>query len=109
MRDIYRNIAGEDDPNDAFAPLLTLALLVLFQYQHERGPKVYALHACEVECIRKEKARASAIVYFAPQAANIDHAFSGELGGGGASGSAYDKAPRPGTGALCMFSPPLSR
>ncbi|MBB4383396.1 IS5 family transposase [Bradyrhizobium sp. SBR1B] len=41
-----------------FGPLLGLAQQVRSQDQHQRGPKVYALHAPEVECIRKGKARA---------------------------------------------------
>jgi IS5 family transposase len=34
-----------------FGPLLDLAQRVRTQDQHQRGPKVYALHAPEVECI----------------------------------------------------------
>jgi transposase, IS5 family len=50
-------------PQDAalearFGPLLDLAQRVCSQDQHQRGPKVYALHAPEVECIGKGKARA---------------------------------------------------
>jgi hypothetical protein len=33
--------------------LLGLAQQVRSQHQHQRGPKVYALHAPEVECIGK--------------------------------------------------------
>lgn len=58
MRDIRRKIAGDDRLKEAFAPLLALALRVLFQDQRQRGQKVYALHAPEVECIGKGKARA---------------------------------------------------
>jgi len=58
MRDIRRKIAGDDRLKETFAPLLALALRVLFQDQRQRGPKVYALHAPEVECIGKGKARA---------------------------------------------------
>ena len=57
MRDIRRKIAGDDRLKETFAPLLALALRVLFQDQRQRGPKVYALHAPEVECIGKGKAR----------------------------------------------------
>jgi transposase, IS5 family len=39
-------------------PLLSLATRVRQQDQHQRGRKVYALHAPEVECIGKGKARA---------------------------------------------------
>ena len=38
--------------------LLALAIRVRFQDHRQRGPKVYALHAPEVECIGKGKARA---------------------------------------------------
>lgn len=58
MRDIRRKIAGDDRLKETFAPLLALALRVLFQDQRQRGQKVYALHAPEVECIGKGKARA---------------------------------------------------
>jgi IS5 family transposase len=58
IRDIRRKI--EDDPalKDRFDPLLDLALRVRHQEQRQRGPKVYSLHAPEVECIGKGKARA---------------------------------------------------
>jgi IS5 family transposase len=45
-------------PIHSFGPLLGLAQQVRSQDQHLRGPKVYALHAPEVECIGKGKARA---------------------------------------------------
>ncbi len=41
-----------------FGALLELAQRVRTQDRHQRGPKVYALHAPEVECIGKGKARA---------------------------------------------------
>src|SRR6478672_8964883 len=40
-----------------FIPLLSLASQVRHQDRHQRGPKIYALHAPEVECIGKGKAR----------------------------------------------------
>ena len=40
----------------AFAKLLLLARRVREQQQRQRGPKVYSLHAPEVECIGKGKA-----------------------------------------------------
>jgi len=40
----------------AFAKLLALARRVREQKQRQRGPKVYSLHAPEVECIGKGKA-----------------------------------------------------
>jgi IS5 family transposase len=57
IRDIRRKIAGNDALETRFAPLLDLALKVMFQDQRRRGRKVYALHAPEVECIGKGKAR----------------------------------------------------
>ena len=58
IRDIGRKIDGDDEREALFRPLLVLASKVRHQDQHQRGPKVYALHAPEVECIGKGKARA---------------------------------------------------
>jgi transposase, IS5 family len=58
IRDIRRKIAGNATLQDRFADLLALAMRVRFQDHRQRGPKVYALHAPEVECIGKGKARA---------------------------------------------------
>ena len=58
IRDIRRKIAGNDALEQRFADLLALAVRVRFQDHRQRGPKVYALHAPEVECIGKGKARA---------------------------------------------------
>jgi transposase, IS5 family len=58
IRDIRRKIAGNPDLQARFADLLALAVRVRFQDHRQRGPKVYALHAPEVECIGKGKARA---------------------------------------------------
>jgi IS5 family transposase len=58
IRDIRRKIAGHDALTERFAGLLALAIRVRFQDHRQRGPKVYALHAPEVECIGKGKARA---------------------------------------------------
>ncbi len=58
IRDISRQIDGQPELQDRFGPLLDLALKVRFQDHRQRGPKVYALHAPEVECIGKGKARA---------------------------------------------------
>ena len=57
IRDIRRKIAGDSAREAKFAHLLALALRVRQQDQRQRGPKVYALHAPEVECIGKGKAR----------------------------------------------------
>jgi hypothetical protein len=58
IRDIRRKIDGNAVLEDRFAQLLDLAMRMRHQDQHQRGPKVYALHAPEVECIGKGKARA---------------------------------------------------
>src|ERR1700678_3463956 len=56
IRDIGRKIEGNGGLEAAFAKLLLLARRVREQKQHQRGPKVYSLHAPEVECIGKGKA-----------------------------------------------------
>ena len=58
IRDIRRKIAGDEGLTERFADLLALAHRVRFQDHRQRGHKVYALHAPEVECIGKGKARA---------------------------------------------------
>jgi len=58
IRDIRRKIAGNEALRERFADLLALAYRVRFQDHRQRGPKIYALHAPEVECIGKGKARA---------------------------------------------------
>jgi transposase, IS5 family len=58
IRDIRRKIAGNDALKERFADLLALAVRVRLQDHRQRGRKVYALHAPEVECIGKGKARA---------------------------------------------------
>ena len=58
IRDIRRKIAGNRALSERFADLLALAVRVRFQDRRQRGLKVYALHAPEVECIGKGKARA---------------------------------------------------
>ena len=56
IRDITRQIAGEDELQDIFHKPLHLAGRVLDQRKNQRGKKVYSLHAPEVECIGKGKA-----------------------------------------------------
>src|SRR3979490_835542 len=58
IRDIRRKIEGNAELEERFANLLALAVRVRFQDHPQRGPKIYALHAPEVECIGKGKARA---------------------------------------------------
>jgi IS5 family transposase len=56
IRDIARKIDGDPGLETAFARLLSLARRVRAQERGQRGPKVYSLHAPEVECIGKGKA-----------------------------------------------------
>jgi transposase, IS5 family len=56
--DIRRKIAGNEAIQQRFADLLALAVRVRLQDHRQRGRKVYALHAPDVECIGKGKARA---------------------------------------------------
>jgi IS5 family transposase len=58
IRDIVRQITGEEDLKAIFLRPLHLASRVLDQGRHQRGHKVYSLHAPEVECIGKGKAHA---------------------------------------------------
>jgi transposase, IS5 family len=58
VRDINRKTDGHPELEARFAPLLDHAIRVRHQDHRQRGPKVYALHAPEVECIGKGKARA---------------------------------------------------
>ena len=58
IRDINRKIEGRPELEDHFAHLLDLAIKVRLQDHRQRGPKIYSLHAPEVECIGKGKARA---------------------------------------------------
>jgi transposase, IS5 family len=54
-RDIGRRIAGDAALEAAFAQPLSLARQVRAQKPRQRGPKIYSLHAPEVECIGKGK------------------------------------------------------
>lgn len=56
IRDITRKIDGDSGLEAKFASLLSLARRVRAQERGQRGPKVYSLHAPEVECIGKGKA-----------------------------------------------------
>jgi transposase, IS5 family len=58
IRDINRKIDGHSELESHFGRLLDLAIKVRHQDHRQRGPKVYSLHAPEVECIGKGKARA---------------------------------------------------
>jgi hypothetical protein len=61
IRDITRQIAGEDDLQDIFRKDLHLASRVLEQKQNQRGRKVYSLHApeCVFHAIRPRVPRTS--------------------------------------------------
>jgi transposase, IS5 family len=58
IRDIGRKLGGNADllGGIVLEGMLARARRVLEQKQHQRGPKVYSLHAPEVECIGKGKA-----------------------------------------------------
>lgn len=58
IRDIGRKLGGNADllGGIVLERMLSRARRVLEQKQHQRGPKVYSLHAPEVECIGKGKA-----------------------------------------------------
>lgn len=56
IRDIRRKTAGNENLRESFVRPLHLAERVLAQDRHQRGRKIYSLHAPEVECIGKGKA-----------------------------------------------------
>jgi IS5 family transposase len=56
IRDIVRKIVDREELEETFAKPLALARRVLAQHHKQRVPKVYSLHAPEVECIGKGKA-----------------------------------------------------
>src|SRR5215510_7700369 len=58
IRDIRRKIANDRRLRSVFAHPLLRAEIVRGQRQRQRGWKLYSLHAPEVECIGKGKARA---------------------------------------------------
>ncbi len=58
IRDLNRKVKGRPELEARLAPLRDLAVKVRHQDHRQRGPKVYSLHAPEVECIGKGKARA---------------------------------------------------
>jgi IS5 family transposase len=51
IRDIARRTDGDPMLKERFAHLMELSRRVLAQKRGQRGPKVYSLHAPEVECI----------------------------------------------------------
>lgn len=56
IRDIRRKTTGNEGLRETFVRPLYLAERVLAQDRHQRGRKIYSLHAPEVECIGKGKA-----------------------------------------------------
>jgi IS5 family transposase len=56
MRDIHRKTKGNAGLEAAFAQALSQAHRLLFQKKRQEAPKIYSLHAPEVECIAKGKA-----------------------------------------------------
>jgi IS5 family transposase len=58
IRDIARKIDGDPRRENAFARLMSLARRVRDQQRGQRGPKVYSLHAPEVECTPGSSPRA---------------------------------------------------
>jgi len=56
IRDVDRKIGNDAALAEIFALPLHLACRMRAQQQRQRGPKVYSLHAPEVECIGKGKA-----------------------------------------------------
>ena len=58
IRDITRKITDDAELAARFTPLLDRARRVRMQDHRQRGHKIYSLHAPEVECIGKGKARA---------------------------------------------------
>lgn len=57
IRDVRRKVSGDADLEAVFAVPLSRADQVRRQRQRQRGWKLYSLHAPEVECIGKGKAR----------------------------------------------------
>lgn len=55
VRDVERKIAGHAGLEELFSESLNLAHRILSQQRHD-SPKVYSIHAPEVECISKGKA-----------------------------------------------------
>jgi len=56
LRDAMRKTRGDEALRKIFAEPLSLAFRVRHQRRNQRGPKIYSLHAPEVECIGKGKA-----------------------------------------------------
>jgi IS5 family transposase len=81
IRDIARKIQGDGWLKEmVFGRILSLARQVRDQSQRQRGPKVYSLHALEVECIGKGKAhRAYEFGVKCSVATTLSHAKGGQF------------------------------
>jgi IS5 family transposase len=79
IRDIARKIEGDSGLEAAFAQLLMLARRLREQQQRQRGPKVYSLHAPEVECIGKGAHRPYEFGVKVSVATTISHARGGQF------------------------------
>jgi IS5 family transposase len=89
IRDVDRKTKGNEDLKAVFAPSLSLARRVLMQQHRQRRPKtvaadyvprVYSLHAPEVECIGKGKAhRPYEFGVKVSIATTLDHARGGQF------------------------------
>ena len=106
IRDIARKTAGHDALGEAFAWPLSLSRRVLEQNRHQRGRKVYSLHAPEVECIGKGKAhRPYEFGVKVSVATTLHRSRGGQFVGHVASlpGNPYDatRSPRSSRGSKC--------
>jgi hypothetical protein len=81
IRDIGRRIAGNDALQQVFARELSLARRVRDQDHRQRGPKVYSLHAPEVECIGKGNAHRLFVLRSIPSAGNVQRTFGAVCNG----------------------------
>jgi len=80
IRDISRKIRDDEVLEAAFAWPLSRARRVREQNQHQRGAKIYSLHAPEVECIGKGKAhRPSEFGVKVSVATTLSHAKGGQF------------------------------
>lgn len=55
IRDVERQCAGSTEPSDELKTVLEIARRIYIQQRHD-SPKLYSVHAPEVECIAKGKA-----------------------------------------------------
>jgi transposase, IS5 family len=101
-RDIVRKIRGEAELESVFAHPLMRARRVRDQRHHQRGKKVYSLHAPEVECIGKGKAHR-------PYEFGVKVSLATTLHRSGAASSSPTPRRCPATPMTAIRSPPSSR